>query len=402
MPFITHSDLNSTIIIILTMIMGLGSVINYFFIGKYQVLLNADRRVYVLNILDSVLGLSFQIIKIILINIGWNVIWVYAIGLLSPLVRIFVLRIYFLKHYPYLSHKENNIKPDFAALGKRKFVLVHQVVGMITTHTDVTLLTILSPLSNVSIYNVYNYIYNNIKNIFTSTLYSAVAPSFGRLVGSKSKKVNTYFKYYELLLTFFLSWLFSSVLLMKIPFVKLYTSGIPDIEYVDSILAVLFMIATYFSLVRIPAIMMINITGAFKETQKGAIIEAVLNVAISIPAFFIMGIKGLLVGTCISMFYRLIDVEKYVYHNIINVKLSNWIKLFLVNLISVVAFVIGYYYLMSYEIVTWVQWLLSGIICALVSAIYFVIIFCAFYNRDFSEIIHSIKNKIKKNKIKNI
>src|SRR5699024_8468843 len=84
----------------------------------------------------------------------------------------------------------------------------------------------------------------------------------------------------------------SVVCVVTIPFVSNYTHGVKGVDYIDGLLALLFMISSLFSTSRIPAMMMINATGSFAETQKGAIGEAILSITISIPAFFIFGIRG--------------------------------------------------------------------------------------------------------------
>ena len=391
MPFLTHSSLNNSLIFVLTLIMGLGSVINYLFIGRYQVLLNADHKVYVINTLDSVLGIVFRIINIIMINMGFNVITVYAVGILSPVVRLTTLKIYFKKNYPNLSYKA---KPDFASTNKKKYVFVHQIVGMITSHTDIVILTVFSTLSHVSVYSVYNFIYENIRMLVTATFQSAVEPAFGKLVGSGNKNIDQYHRWYELLITFFMSWLYSTALIMTMPFIKLYTSGVKDINYVDPVLAILFMTFTFFMSIRIPALMLINTNGAFKETQRGAIIQAVLNIVVSLISFYFIGMRGLLLGTVVSSFYRMIDVELYAHKYILKQNLYDWLKLVCINITGMVLFAIVFMVLKPICASGWISWLLEGIKSAIIGIIYFSIIFIIFYKNDFMKIIKSIKRNI--------
>ena len=388
MPFISHSSLPNGLVFLLTLLMGSASVLNYLFIGRYQVMLRADQRVYVLDMLDSVLGISFRILNILMMNGGWSILSVYAVGLLSPATRIIFLAVYFKINYPDLSY---NVRPDFQETKKRKFVLVHQIVGMISAHTDVTIITLFSTLAHVSVYSVYNLIYANVNTVITSTFYSSVEPSFGRLVGNKDAKLKPLHRLYEILYTFTMSWLMSCVLVMTIPFISLYTKGVTDIEYTDPVLAVLFMLSTYLGIIRIPALILVNTTGAFQETQKGAIWEAVINLTVSLPAYYFMGIRGLLVGTCISLLYRMLDVELYVYRNILHEPLLRFVKLLMLNVALI--FVVYWFFTFVRPIVVngWRQWFLFGIIVAAINTVFFAVLAVMIYGTELIRIIKQYK-----------
>ena len=392
MPFISNSSLDGGLVFIITLLMGAGSAVNYLFIGRYQVLLQADRKVYVLNILDSVLGSLFTVIRITLINMGQSIVLVQSVALISPLVRIVILRIYFRICYKNLSYKA---EPDFRAISKRKFVFVHQIVGMINSQTAVTILTVMATLSQVSVYSVYNLIYSNIRTVVSSTFATAVEPSFGKLAGGDSATLNKYYKFYELMFTYFLSWLLSVALVMTIPFVTRYTAGVEGINYIDPILAVLFMASIYLNLVRIPALMMVNVSGAFRETQKGAVLEAVINIVVSVAAFLVIGMRGLLLGNCVARLYRVWDIESYAYRHVIRVKLSSWLRLFLFNAAAIVLFVglMDLSGLIRYA--TWLQWIGSGFICSALGAVFYLLAMGIAYPREARAIVGSLVKKLR-------
>ena len=69
---------------------------------------------------------------------------------------------------------------------------------------------------------------------------------------------------------------------MILPFVSVYTKKYTDIPYVDVKLAVLFMLIGFANNIRIPCLTMINAAGHFKETQWRAILEAVINITVSL------------------------------------------------------------------------------------------------------------------------
>lgn len=390
MPFISHSKLDAGLVFCITLLMGMGNVLNYLFIGRYQVLLSADRKIYIIHILDAALGISFSIIKILLINAGFSILVVQSVALLSPVIRILVLFFYVKHRYPRILYKA---EPNNSAIGKRKYVLVHQIVGMVTNHTDVTILTLFSTLSQVSVYSVYNLIYSNISAIISTAFSSAAQASFGRMIESKTPNLKKYYELYELFFTCMLFCLMSAVLVMTIPFVNLYTNGVEGVDYIDPILALLFMISMLFSTIRIPAITMVNASGKFKETQNGAVMEAILNIGISIPAFLLIGMRGLLIGTCVAMGFRALDIQIYTYKKIFNQNLKNWLLMIGVNLILMGSFVLFFTRIVPIGAGNWISWGLSGIKIMVAAVVWFGAVCGLVYHKKVLEAYKLLRNR---------
>ena len=398
LPFITDSSLGYWQIVIITLLMGIPNVLLYFFIGKVNTLLYADRNIHIITILDAVLGIIFAVIKVIIINLGGSIEFVLISQIVSPIIRIVILFIYVKKKYNYIDFKA---KPDNSYISKRWSALVHQFVGMITNHTDVILLGVFSTLSMVSVYSVYNYIYSNISNVLQTSLLSAPQASFGKWYQSDSKeKFNTRFAAFELFIFFVVFVIVCTAIVMTLPFVKLYTINVIDVEYLNYTLALLFGISILFSTIRIPYVMMINITGTFKETRLGAILEAVINLAVSIPLLFVMGIEGLLIGTCVALMYRSIDVIVYCYKKLINKSILSIIKLLLIYLSFAVVYIVVFNYCITLDINNWFSWLLIALCVFLSSCIWFLLPIIIFYPKYLINGFKYLKKYIKKIKFK--
>lgn len=393
MPIITKSSLRYFEIFIITILMGLANVINYFFIGKFNALLYADRKSYIINILDSILGVLFSILKIIVINFGGSIIIVLLIQLLSPIVRVIILYIYFRVKYPDINFRA---KAENKYISKRWNVLVHQIVGMVANHTDVVILTVSSTLSMVSVYSVYNYVYSNIHTVLQSTLLTAPQASFAKMYNSDNKdKFKKLYLLFEAGVATVVFIVLTVTLLLIIPFVKLYTAGVNDINYIDSVFALLFAVSILFSTLRIPSIMMVNVTGTFKETQKGSILEAVINIVVSIPMYIIFGMRGLLIGTCVAMAYRAIDVLVYNYKKILKINLMKYVKIFIINLIFSILSIVIIHNLISYNVNGWLDWIIYAVIIFASVTLCFIIAWLIFFREYLKITFNFLKRKIK-------
>lgn len=92
--------------------------------------------------------------------------------------------------------------------------------------------------------------------------------------------------------------------ILIIPFVKLYTVGVADANYIVPVFAVLITLAQASYSIRTPYETMVLAANHFKQTQNSAMIEVVMNVFISIILVFKFGLIGVAIGTLVAMLYR--------------------------------------------------------------------------------------------------
>ena len=93
-----------------------------------------------------------------------------------------------------------------------------------------------------------------------------------------------------------------------IPFVLLYTAGIDDANYVNPILAILFVLDGFFYNMKTPQGMLVISAGLYKETKIQSTIQAsIIVIAGSIGGYF-WGLEGIVLGSLLSNIYRCIDL----------------------------------------------------------------------------------------------
>ena len=118
--------------------------------------------------------------------------------------------------------------------------------------------------------------------------------------------------------------LYNIALIFIIPFMKLYTAGITDINYIDYKVAVLFSIFYLMTGARACCADLINYAQHFKKTQSRCILEAAINLGISLIAVNFCGIYGVLIGTIAALVYRMNDM--LIYANMRILKRSPWVS----------------------------------------------------------------------------
>lgn len=144
-----------------------------------------------------------------------------------------------------------------------------------------------------------------------STINSGVSFAMGQAYNTDKKKFNILynaFETYNMSLTFSL---YCVATIFIIPFLKLYTAGVTDINYFDKLLPYLFVATYLLSNGRSAAQRVIEYAGHFKLTQDRSIIESAINVVVSLVGVVKFGIYGVLLGTIVALLYRTNDMILY-------------------------------------------------------------------------------------------
>ena len=126
------------------------------------------------------------------------------------------------------------------------------------------------------------------------------------------------FRAYETYYITFAFVLYTIMTYFALPFMALYTKGVDDIDYLLANLPLAFGVMNLLTVGKYPSLSMVHIANHFKQTQNSAIIEAVLNIVLSIVLIQFFGIYGALLGTMASSFYRTNYLVLYVNRKIIN------------------------------------------------------------------------------------
>ena len=380
---------------LLTFITGASYVVSYIMGGKYKALLDADRKIYVLYILDSISVALSCILRIAALKSGFGIIPVQLINLACIAIKNAGYVLYVRRKY---SKVDYHGRPNIEAISKRWNVLIHSIAGIVVNNTDVVLLTIFGSLKTVSVYGVYNMVFSQLSSAVQTTFMQATQSSFGRIYHSDRKRYEELYELYEFVLSFVLFLVCSIAVVMILPFVEVYTAGVNDIEYVDHLLPILFALILLMNQIRIPALITINVAGHFKETQNGAILEAIINVVVSLGLFFFtdLGLYGLLTGTVCSYVYRTTDVILYTHKHLIKKTMKSTLKTYIADLMAALTVVGLFYIARPIHTVSFIGWLLNACCVSAITILLFLLINLAFNKKKIIETVCFLYNKVLK------
>ena len=306
-PIIVHSELPYFTIFSVVFLSGMSQVVNFFFQGKYRILMHIEGKGYILTNLSTIINVFTSVSKIILLLNGFDIIALQLLYFVFNIVQMLYIMRYIKKNYKWL---DLSASPDFEAISQKNSVMVHQISGLIFQNTDVLVLTVVCGLKTVSVYSMYVMLFGMISTAIL-TINGGVSFAMGQAYNTDKQKFEVLynaFETYNMALTFSL---YCVANLFILPFLKLYTAGVGDINYVDSVLPYLF-IATYLlSNGRSAAQRVIEYAGHFDLTKNRSIIESAINLVVSLVCVMKFGIYGVLFGTIAALLYRTNDMILY-------------------------------------------------------------------------------------------
>jgi O-antigen/teichoic acid export membrane protein len=373
-PMLAQGQIEASITRGMILILAASTLIDFFFLGKYNVLLMADQKSYVISGIQAIGVLLNLIVSVILIRLHADVLLVKGVATGVYMLRFVIVYFYVRKNYPKLRL---NVKPNNKPLGQRWSAFLHQIVGMVVNNTDIVLLTFFlgsGSLLEISVYSVYNMVAYSLTTIYNS-FSSALGAGFGDMIckGEKEglKKAYSNFEYIYFILLF-TGYTCMGILLYS--FVSVYTSGIVDVNYTRISLVILFTLIGLMQNIRIPGLTIICAAGHFRQTQIRAIMEAVINLVVSLILVIPYGMEGVLFGTLCSYAYRSIDVMIYSARRLIHESLVLTVRRVLRNLIIMVTIVLFSTLFQFDQITTFGQWTLTAIMWAVGSFCLYLIV----------------------------
>ena len=262
-PFLFNITLNYWMVVWIIILQGSAGVIRYFYQGKLVILLRVDGRSYVTTNIQTIVTIVSYTAQIVLIVLGFSIITVMIAYFITNLGQMLYVTWYVKRHYAWL---DMSVKPDFKALGQSKFVIVHQLSGLVFNNTDMIVLTYFCGLNVVSVFALYNLIFNSIGTII-DTLCSSVEFVLGQAYNSDMHRFMRLQESYE---TYYIgiAFAFFTVALIMVPsFMQIYAGKFTDADYTNALLPYLFTAVNILLYARRTSSQIINFAGAFRQTQ---------------------------------------------------------------------------------------------------------------------------------------
>lgn len=318
-PFISNTgETNIWIVVALVFIIGCSGLLEMYSVSKYRVLLTADQKVYVLNISFAASTIVSFAIAFVLIYFNQHIILVKASVIISILLRTLFLHFYTKKKYPYIKFNTNITKANTTTV-KRFDAVLMQLSKTVAYSLPILALSILTSMKVVSIFSVYYLVFHGLQTIL-STITSGSTATFGEMISKNEiNKAKMAYSQFESVLINVQTILYSTSIILIIPFVQIYAGGIPDAnDYVNFSYGLFFVAWAFIDNFRLPAQTIIQAAGKFRESRLSNILYMVIEVvflAVLVPFFGVIGaLISMIIASAIKCFWFIIIVNKYIFN----------------------------------------------------------------------------------------
>lgn len=388
-PMLAAKEFDYAYTATLIVAISISSFAQYYFGIVNRLLLTADQRGYIQYTAQTIAVLGNTIACYVLIALGCSIQIVKLTTSIIYLIQPFAIYLYVRSHYQI----DTKIKYDKEPIPQKWNGIAQHVAAVILDGTDTVVLTLLSTLANVSIYSVYHLVVKGVKQLFLS-MTNGITSLIGELWAKQElDELNNTFGWTEWVIHTGTVFVFGVTAVLIVPFVRVYTLGVHDADYIQPLFAALIVAANAGHCLRLPYNIMILAAGHYKQTQSNYIVAAVLNVVVSILAVKAWGLVGVAIGTLIAMGYQTIWMAWYDSKNLIKWPFKNFVKQLLVDIGTVAVCGVASS-IFSMQTVNYLGWFINAIEVAIVWLVLMIFINLIFYKDKVLRLFNSVRMKL--------
>lgn len=387
-PFISHNDLTFWENDLLILIVCMSIFGEYYFAVPNKTLLMADQTGYISQNVYTVARITETLLTVFFVSIGCSIFIVKGASSFVFLLAPIFLNVYVSRKYKLT----NDCEPDNTGIKNRGAVMFHSIANIVHNKSDVVLLTLFADAKILSVYSVYYLVLGKMKSImqiFTNGLEAA----FGNMwVKGETDKLRKRFSMCEHGLYCFVAVVFSCVGVLIVPFIRLYTNGVTDANYIVYSFAILATLTEAIYCVREPYVILVQAAGKYEETKLGAAFEAGINLVISLILIVPLGINGVIIGTLVANIFRTIQYALFASKNILKISVKGNI-LKAIWLAFTAGMVVLFYIFIGSQIQIgdgWTGWILQSAIVFIAAVIIVLGMSLVFYRDCLIQLINII------------
>lgn len=361
-PLIVKSESTKLITITqLVLVIGVFGALEFFIMAKFRVLLIADQKEYVISIVLIISYIVNFILSFYMIKMNTYIVFVRMIPIVAFSIRALLLHLYVKRNYPYIKYNEST---DKGHLHRRWDALIMQLSVSVNITIPIVIISVFTSLKIASVFSIYDLVFAGLIAII-SVFTAGISASFGNLVANneldKLKIIQIEFEFSIYAITAFL---YSCALILIDSFIELYTHGVTDVNYMNSLYGYLFVTWGILYNVRIPYTALINSRGLYHETRNINILQVVLIIVLAIILVQFYEMTGVLIAMILSALFWVIGLVLVVNQLVLSVSprltFFRVLRMFFIVAVSNIPFHIG----IKINAETFGEWLIWGFIVA--------------------------------------
>lgn len=301
-PFLytINTNINMLDLFIYYGLFQVGNILGYLWAYRYcyVVAIQKERVITRINLFSTIIT---TIVLILCVVMSEN----YLIYLITSLLCTLITRIwtnsYITKHYSITKVSAAAQLPKCEKkdiLRKSYALLVTKVGNLLINQTDSLVVSIMISVSQWGLASNYLVIKRSIFTI-TDKIYSGILPSMGNLVASNNKqKELDVFLCYDFLNAWLHTFCFVALGTLSTPFIALFFGEAVVLPYT---FVFFFFLAAFVDGLRAPVSVLREASGTFETDKWYTMVAAGVNLIVSFPLAYYLGLHGVFIGTICAM-----------------------------------------------------------------------------------------------------
>ena len=385
---IVHIEtVNQGTVSLLVWIISIGTVAKYLWGLPNLTLMNADQKQYIVNTVIMIATILNAILIIVLTRLEINILIIKLVSSFVYILQPVCYAIYVKTHYQIIQVGKNcsQLKQKWTGIGQHIAYFLH-------SNTDIVLLTLFADIRLVAVYNVYKLVVSSIRKI-AGSFTGGMEAVFGELIAKKEKNtLKQAFWKYRHLLSVVTTILFGTTAVLILPFVKLYTEGITDADYLQPGFAVILLLAEAIDCLIHPCSSLPISANKLKQTRWGSYGEALINIGVSLSLMAWNPLLGVALGTLCAAVFKSIFYMLYSAKEILKETVMALMKNFVLSIfIVLLCLLIGLWLAQANLIENALHWIVSGFVAFSSTSVVTFCLYSWMYPNDFPLLIVRLK-----------
>ena len=352
-------DMPAPEVFVLVLALGATAFLDFFTLAKYRVLLTATQHSWVIQLGTVVYKVLYTFVVVLFASPGVPVAVIYVAAIAPIALRSLLLIAYARRRYP-----EVDFKADARGfrLDQRWDAFFLQVLGAVQSGAPTVIATfVLGDLSMVSVMAVYLLVANGIQSAVNSVTQGTQA-SFGDVIArGETATLQRSFREFQVVVYATSGLLCGVAMALTVPFVGLYTADVADVNYIYPLIGFLAILNVLLYHLKTPQGLLVISAGLYRDTRLQTSLQTLILIVCAAVFGKLWGVSGILFGCCLSNLYRDVDLMFFIPRRVTHTNPVETLGLMLPACV-VCACVAIPYLLFDPPCVSWLQWILSGVV----------------------------------------
>ena len=237
--YVVKTELPRDFILIASLLTCINSAASTYFTAAGNIFLSAKQDGYIVSRISIISNIISYVLSALVIIFRPHFIVMYVNNMIICVINIIALSYCFKKRYEPFALAENE-KKDMTRVPIRgvSYAAANEAAHAIISGSITVIVSVIAGLKASSIFAVYMIAVSAL-NTFSNSIYSAFVPSYGSVAAENNmEKTNRIFEIYQFVLFTLNTFMYMCAAYLMIPFVRLYTEGVTDAEYVNPVLMI--------------------------------------------------------------------------------------------------------------------------------------------------------------------